>query len=77
MISNVTQLVFITAAIVLSLKEQPSFLFSHIVCVTVNSVDAGTSLVTGSSTNVAAYFLRLCCVFSSLAFNNYNLLKNL
>jgi len=45
-ISNVTPLVFITAAIVLSLKEQPSFLFSHIVCVTVNSVDAGTSLVT-------------------------------
>lgn len=54
MISNVTPLVFITAAIVLSLKEQPSFLFSHIVCVTVNSVYAGTSLVTGSSTNVAA-----------------------
>lgn len=53
-ISNVTPLVFITAAIVLSLKEQPSFLFSHIVCVTVNSVDAKASLVTGSSTNVAA-----------------------
>ena len=45
-ISNVTPLVFITAAIVLSLKEQPSFLFSHTECVTVNSVDAGTSLVT-------------------------------
>ena len=47
-------MVFITAAIVLSLKEQPSFLFSHTECVTVNSVDAGTSLVTGSPTNVAA-----------------------
>lgn len=53
MISNVTPLVFITAAIVLSLKEQLSFLFSHIVRATVNSVDYGASLVTGSSTNVA------------------------
>jgi len=52
-ISNVTPLVFITAAIVLSLKEQLSFLFSHIVRATVNSVDYGASLVTGSSTNVA------------------------
>ena len=53
MISNVTPLVFITAAIVLSLKEQLSFLFSHIVRATVNSVDYGASLDTGSSTNVA------------------------
>ena len=53
MISNVTPLGFITAAIVLSLKEQLSFLFSHIVRATVNSVDYGASLVTGSSTNVA------------------------
>ena len=45
-ISNVTPLVFITAAIELSLKELSSFLFLHTVCVTVNSVDAGTSLVT-------------------------------
>ena len=46
MISNVIPLVFITAAIELSLKELSSFLFLHTVCVTVNSVDAGTSLVT-------------------------------
>jgi len=26
---------------------------------------------------MTAHFLRLCCVSSSLAFNNYNLLKNL
>ena len=54
MISNVIPLVFITAAIELSLKGLSSFLFSHTECVTVNSVDIGTSLVTGSSTNVAA-----------------------
>ena len=44
-ISNVIPLVFITAAIA-------SFL--HTVCVTVNSVDIGTYLVIGSTTNVAA-----------------------
>lgn len=45
MISNVIPFVYITAA---------NATFLHTVCVTVNSVDIGTSLVTGSSTNVAA-----------------------
>lgn len=49
MISNIIPLFFITAAIVLS------FLFSHIVYVTVNSVDAGACLVTGSYTMFPAF----------------------
>lgn len=52
-ISNVIPF-FITVAIALSLKELSSFLFSHIVCATVNSIDAGASLVTGSSRNIVA-----------------------
>lgn len=58
-ISNVIPSVFITAAIVLSLKELSSFLFSRIVCVTVNYVDSADSLVTGNSTNIATYLTKV------------------